>query len=87
MKAARRPMQRSDGACVLWRDADAGKSAEEVAAAFYLFLSTTCRNRRMVTIWADKCAGQNKNWALITAMLQLVNSPESGIQTLTFKFF
>ena len=88
MKAARRQLQRSDGACIVWHsEADAGRSAEEVAAAFYLFLDTICRNRRVVTIWADNCAGQNKNWALISVMLQVVNSPLNGIQTLTFKFF
>ena len=87
MKAARRHQQRSDGACVLWHEADAGRSAEEVAAAYYLFLDTVCRDRRLVTIWADNCSAQNKNWSLISAMLQLVNSPLNGIEMLMVKFF
>ena len=88
-KAARRQLQRSDGACIVWHEADAGRSAEEVAAAFYLFLDTICRNRRVVTVWADNCTGQNKNWALISVIPQVVDSPLNGIQiqTLTFKFF
>ena len=61
--------------CILWHDGLAGRSGEEVAAAFYLFLTAACRDVPHVVLWLDNCAGQNKSRVLMSALLKTVHSP------------
>ena len=46
--------------CILWHDGLAGRSGEEVAAAFYLFLTAACRDVPHVVLWLDNCAGRKQ---------------------------
>ena len=86
-KLARRELQEAASVCVLWHEGETGRSCEDVAAAFFLYMSTACRNMKHVTVWADNCSGQNKNWTLCTALLQLVHAAENAIDKVTMKFF
>ena len=86
-RSARRLLQRQTSTCVLWHEALAGRDAEEVAAAYVLYLTTVCRDFRTVTIWADNCAGQNKCWALLSALLKVVHSAKTSIERITIKYF
>ena len=64
-----------------------GKGADEVAAAFHLYLTTVCRDAKNVVIWLDNCAVQNKSWVLLLALQKTVHSPETATKTITLKFF
>ena len=78
---------RNCATCIIWHEGLAGRSGGEVAAAFYLFLTTVCRDVPHVVLWLDNCAGQNKSWTLVTTLLKAVNSPSSGTNSITLKFF
>ena len=84
-KAKKQKMQKLN-TCVVWHDGLAGRGSEEVAAAFYLFLTTTCRDVKHVILWADNCAAQQKNWVLMTTLLQAIHSPNTGTETISIKY-
>lgn len=37
-------------------------------------------------LWADNCSSQNKNWAFITFLVQIINSDEISAETITIKY-
>ena len=65
----------------------AGRGADDVAAAYHLYLTTVCRDVKHITIWLDNCAAQNKSWVLLTTLLKTVHSQETATETITLKFF
>ncbi|KAF0305664.1 hypothetical protein FJT64_022748 [Amphibalanus amphitrite] len=86
-KENRKLMQRLMSTCVIWHEGEAGRSAEDVAGAYLVFLNEVCRDVTRVVIWADNCAGQNKSWALMTALLKAIHSPRTKTKTITMKYF
>ena len=86
-RSARKTLQKTTSACVLWHEALAGRSAEEVAAAYFLYLETVCRDFKTVVIWADNCAAQNKCWVLLSTLLKVVHSPKTSTDRITVKYF
>ena len=44
------------------------------------------RDYNYFVIWLDNCAGQNKNWTLITVLTQFVDQVD-GLQSITLKYF
>ncbi len=65
-----------------WGEYDAGKGSNEVCSALLNFLSRLQarirrRGYRKLDLIADSCPGQNKNSALIGALLQYVNMPRT----------
>jgi len=68
---------------VLWHEAINGRNAADVAAAYVKCLELS--NSPTVTIWADNCCGQNKNWTLFTTMCLCVNQ-EWGPNEVTIKY-
>lgn len=40
-----------------------------------------------VVVWLDNCAAQNKNWTLLSFLVFLINSGETDILTITFRYF
>ena len=85
-KAERRTVQKERSLCVLWHEAQAGRNAEDVAAAFVLYLESVCRDVAHVTIWADNCSAQNKSWMLLSALLKVVHSTKTVTERITVKF-
>ena len=83
-RAARKRQQVST--CIIWHDALAGRGCEEVAATFYLFLTTVCRDVENVVLWLDNFAGQNKSWTLMSTLLKVAHSTATRMQTVTLKF-
>lgn len=71
---------------VIWHEATAGRSKEELASAYYSFFMRhkECPN---LIIWLDNCSAQNKNWCLLTFLVLIVNSPDNNIQRITLKYF
>ena len=86
-KENRKLLQRSMSACVIWHEGEVGRSAEDVAGAYVIFLEEVCRGVERVVIWADNCASQNKSWALMTALLKVVQSARTVTKNITMKYF
>ena len=83
-RATRKRRQRCT--CIIWHDGLAGRGCEEVAAAFYLFLTTACRDLTNAVLWLDNCAGQNKSWTLMSTLVKAVHSSTTRTQTITLKY-
>ena len=72
---------------VLWHEAIMGRNDEDVASSFIKAMqSSRYRNFDNFIIWLDNCAGQNKNWTLITALTKFVNQLH-GPNSITLKYF
>ena len=64
-----------------------GRNDEDVASAFInATKSPQLRNYKHFIIWLDNCAGQNKNWTLVTPLTQFVNENDEP-ESITLKFF
>ena len=47
----------------IWHEATAGRNDEDIASTYYSFIKAKI-DAETITIWADKCSAQNKNWTL-----------------------
>jgi len=71
---------------VVWHEATAGRSAEDVASAFIKCLqSDSYRDAKHSVFWCDNCAGKNNNWTLDTALCFAVNKT-SGPDKITLRY-
>ena len=68
---------------VLWHEGISGRKASDVASSYVKFLTTSEEDKPI--LWADNCSGQNKNWTLYTALVQVVNA-EWGPSEITIKY-
>ena len=72
---------------LIWHEGIAGRNDEDVISSLVkcLFLNRF-DTAQSVTIWADNCTGQLKNWTLYGAMVNMVNVHET-ITEITIKYF
>ena len=70
---------------VLWHEAVAGRDADDVAATFWRYLLEH-RDKKVITIYADNCAGQQKSWVFATAMLTYVQQCDNATEKITIKY-
>ena len=70
----------------IWHEAIAGRQDEDIASAYYVFLNAH-RDAEVITIWADNCTAQNKNWTLYTMLIYLVNSDKLAAKKIVIKYF
>ena len=71
---------------VLWHEAIMGRNDEDVASPFIKAMqSSWYRSFDNFIIWLDNCAGQNKNWTLLTAPTKFVIQPD-GPNSITLKY-
>ena len=70
---------------VLWHEAIAGSDAEDVAATFWRYLRQH-RDKRLITIYADNCAGQQKSWIFATVMLTYIQQCDNATEEITVKY-
>jgi hypothetical protein len=70
---------------VLWHEAIAGRDGPDIASTYFTFLM---RNRHFqnVTIYADNCFAQNKQWALFSMLLRVVNCDLIAAKKISLKF-
>ena len=71
--------------CMLWHEGVAGRKCEEITSMFLKALKID-RDYRHVVYYMDNCAGQNKNWSLLTGMVNLMNNGVVAAETVTFKY-
>lgn len=71
---------------VIWHEALTGRSKDDISSTFYAFFVAN-RDLKAMTIWLDNCSSQNKNWALISFFIYIVNSVDVALEALTIKYF
>lgn len=71
---------------VIWHEGIAGRSKEDIISAFYAFFRSY-RDVEHIVLWLDNCAAQNKNWALFSFLIFIVNSDDISLNTLELHFF
>ena len=45
------------------------------------------KEQEKIIVWLDNCGAQNKNWALMTFLVFIVNSPMTSMKEIYFKYF
>lgn len=86
IKDAKRDSDIRDGqAAILWHEGAAGRNGEDICSAFHRFMVLN-KHRTKITIWMDNCGAQNKQWALFTLMVYVVNSEDFSIYSVTLKY-
>ena len=71
---------------VIWHEACAGRKAEEIASTFRAAIDRE-RDMKHLTYWMDNCSSQNKNWCLMTMLVNAVNDPTVAVEDITLKYF
>ncbi|KAJ8678840.1 hypothetical protein QAD02_014627 [Eretmocerus hayati] len=71
---------------MVWHEAIAGRKCEDIASAFHNFFLFE-RDAAMIVLWLDNCSGQNKNWTLISSIVELINSSEVETEVIELIFF
>lgn len=69
----------------LWHEGIIGRKKEQLISCFHSLL-LFYRNATTVTIWCDNCTAQNKNWALFSFLVYIINSSEIAAESVTLKF-
>lgn len=71
---------------VLWHEAIAGRKKEELVSTFHSFILSK-RDEDSIIIWLDNCSTQNKNWALFSFLIYIINSEEISTNTIELRYF
>ena len=59
---------------ILWHEAIAGRSAPNVASAYFKVIQIgISENVKKFIFWGDNCCAQNKNWSIITFFVIIAN--------------
>ena len=69
----------------VWDESIAGRKKEDVASAYHPVIKNQ-RDATKFVFWLDNCSGQNKNWALYSMFLKLVNMNSSTLSEVTLKY-
>ena len=70
---------------VVWHEGTSGRKCEDIASAVMMALEKD-RDVKTVLYYMDYCAGQNKIYALYTAIIDKVNSANIQADTITLKY-
>lgn len=79
-------LTKDDNICVMWHEAIRGRSASDVASAYYNIIKKCSIEVMKFIFWVDNCSAQNKNWTLFTSFVCFVNS-NWGPEEITLKYF
>lgn len=71
---------------VLWHEGISGRCKEDVISAFYKFFLLK-RNVEECVMWLDNCSSQNKNWALFSFLVYIINSSLIKAHKIQFNYF
>lgn len=74
-----------------WLESDSGRGSNEVISAVLDFLRVNLtrikkKRYRCLSLFADSCPGQNKNYTMLFALLTYINSPLCPFRTIKFTF-
>ena len=74
-----------DDICMMWHEAISGRKGADLASVFAAFIRKQCHEKDFV-FWLDNCCGQNKNWALFSTLVQIVNT-DTGPNSISLNYF
>lgn len=69
----------------LWYECISGRKKEDIISAFHAFFLHH-RDELNFVIWLDNCAGQNKNWTLMSYIVKIINSSHIAAQSITLRY-
>ena len=73
---------------VTWHEGITKCDADDIASAFIKWLfQAGIRDHQHVIAWLDNCGSQGKNWIIYTALVSVMFSDLTNLQTLTLKYF
>lgn len=70
---------------MVWHEALAGRKCEEITSLYVQALLKD-RDYDKIVYFMDNCSSQNKNWSIISAMVNLINSGKLTASEITFKY-
>lgn len=70
----------------VWNESVSGRNQEDIISAFRAFFINK-RDAKHIVLWADNCAAQNKNWALMSFLVNFVNSNITATESITIRYF
>lgn len=62
------------GYMFLWHEGQSGRGANEIASCVLKGLTSSITTKKVLTMWSDNCAGQNKNQMFIFLWLYLISN-------------
>ncbi|GBN49994.1 hypothetical protein AVEN_136312-1 [Araneus ventricosus] len=68
----------------MWHEGIDGRGGNDVASCLFKIMTTKVTTRRVI-LWADNCAGQNKNRMILIVLIYLV--AKNFLDEMTIKFF
>ena len=71
-------------ACV-WHEGISGRNKDLISTYFQFIMKY--KEREEIIIWLDNCSAQNKNWALMTFLVFIINVPWTNLKMLSLKYF
>lgn len=71
---------------ILWHEGVSGRCKEDIISCFYKFFVLK-RDLEECVMWLDNCSSQNKNWALFSFLVYIINSDLVKIQKIQFNYF
>lgn len=71
---------------VLWHECVSGRKKEDLISTFHAFFLRN-RDAKFIVLWLDNCAAQNKNWALFSYLLYVINTDDIAAQKITLRYF
>lgn len=71
---------------VLWHEAISARNQEDIISAFKAFFIHN-RDVKHFVLWLDNCSSQNKNWAIFSFLIYIINYQGISAETITIKYF
>ena len=71
---------------VIWHEGMYRSNDEDVTSSCVKYLPAKHDCER-VTLWADNCSAQNKNWTLYTILCKIVNDHQYLFNEITIKYY
>lgn len=70
----------------VWHEAFFKRNKEEIISTFYQFFVSR-RDALKIILWLDNCTAQNKNWALFSFFVYVINSDDICAEEIILKYF
>lgn len=80
------PNSKHNNLAFIWHEAISGRNKEDLISAFYAFFKEL-RDIPHIVVWLDNCSSQNKNWALLSFLVFIIDSNEIKSKVIDLYFF
>ena len=70
----------------VWNESQGGRGAQELATCVIDYLRRFAPHAEEITIYCDRCGGQNRNIKMCLMLLHYLSDPEISVRTIDIKF-